>query len=299
MRVLLTGANGFVGSHLLRELVHQGHECAALVRSLRSPLPGGVMTYSVDCREAEAVHRAMADFLPTVVYHCAMTAGHPQTPSLRTEALTTSVLGTAHLLEAALAYGVSRFVHAGSFLVYKPQGSPLTEADLIAPTSFRGAAKAGASLWLQHFARSTGMSAVELRIFSVYGPGEAAHRFIPTLLRTAREGGILPLLYGASHDFVYVQDVVNAFLLAAAADLEPGTVLNISGGAAWKNEEVVECARRVTGQPILVREGAFPAGPADAGRWVGDISAAKSQLGWQPRFDLEAGLGATYRSLYA
>jgi nucleoside-diphosphate-sugar epimerase len=295
MRVLLTGSNGFVGSHLLRELLAQGLECATLVRSL-GPCDG-VTSYRVDCRDGEAVQRAMADFRPTVVYHCAMTSGHPQSPGLRSEALATSVIGTSHLLEAALACGVSRFVHAGSFLVYEPKDRPLREEDPIAPSSLRGAAKAGASLWLQQFAKLTGLSAVELRIFSVYGPGEAAHRFIPTVLRAARDGGTLPLLRGPSHDFVYVQDVVDALQLAAATNLAPGAVFNISGGVAWKNEEVVEVARRVTGRPIVIADGAYPMGPADVGRWVGDITAAQRQLGWQPRFDLEAGLEAAYRSL--
>ena len=83
------------------------------------------------------------------------------------------------------------------------------------PATSRGAAKACAALWLQQYAGSTGFPAVELRVFSVYGIGEGPHRFIPTLLRAAITGEVMPLVAGPRHDFIYVEDVVDACLCAA------------------------------------------------------------------------------------
>jgi nucleoside-diphosphate-sugar epimerase len=203
-------------------------------------------------------------------------------------------MGTAHLAEASAEAGVRRFVHLGSFLGYQRQQRAIVEGDPIRPATPRGSAKAAASLWLRQFAESHAFPAIELRIFSVYGPGEPEHRFIPALLRAARSGAPLPLLRGPSHDFVFVDDVVEACLRAAEVRLEPATILNIAGGKAWKNEEVVETARQATGRPIHVDENAYPAKQADAPFWLADISSAARLLGWKPAHDLREGLSKTY-----
>ena len=289
MPILITGASGFLGSRLLARLAADGQDCYALSRHPH-PLPPRAHFLPADLRDPHHILDTISSLRPRVIYHCAMTSGHPNSPAQHLESLQTSVLGTAVLAEAAAASGVQRFVFTGSFLVYRPQRRALVESDPVEPHSLRGAAKAGAALWLRQFALSQSFPAVELRIFSIYGPGEPTHRFIPSLLRAARHATTLPLLPGPSHDFVHVDDVVDACLLAASRPYSPGTVFNIAGGQAFTNEQVVESASRALALPIHVNPHAYPPSPADAPFWLADISAAASGLGWKPTHSLENGL---------
>lgn len=294
MPILVTGASGFLGSRILARLATSGEECFALSRNAgSSPLPRGVRRLPADLRDSLQILKVVTSLRPRVIYHCAMTTGHPNSAEERMEFLQTSVLGTAALAEAAAACGVERFIFTGSFLVYRPQRRALVESDPVEPHSLRGAAKAGAALWLRQFAASHAFPAVELRIFSIYGPGEPERRFIPALLRAARQGVTLPLLPGPCHDFVHVDDVVDAALLAASRPLTPGAVFNIAGGRAWTNEQVVESASLALGRPIKVNPKAYPPSPADAPFWLADISAAATGLGWKPTYSLEDGLRQT------
>ncbi|MDX1982702.1 MAG: NAD(P)-dependent oxidoreductase [Bryobacteraceae bacterium] len=292
MRALITGGSGFVGGRLAAHLAVSGVEVTRVLR--KPPANQRPDTFLADIREFTAVRRVFQHARPDVVFHCAMTYGHPTGADDRLESLSTSVIGTANLAEAAAEAGVKRFVHLGSFLGYQPQVRAITESDPIGPLTPRGAAKAAASLWLRQFALANAFPAVELRIFSVYGPGEPPRRFIPSVLRAARTGTILPLLAGPSHDFVFVDDVVDACLRAASFNLTPGSVYNIAGGKAWKNEEVVEAARDVTGRPIDVAVGAYPRKPADEAFWLADISLAAEQLGWKPAHTFHGGLRETF-----
>jgi len=298
-RYLVTGGAGFLGARLTRKLVDRGNgEVFALVRPGGTPSPHpDARTISADlCDRAQTV-AAVHTACPDVVFHCAMTAGHPKDSAGRLQALSTAVNGTAHLAEAALCTGVQRFVHMGSFLVYRQQPRPVRECDPIQPYSFRGAAKAAASLWLQQCAMLCALPLVELRIFSVYGPGEPAHRFIPALLRAARDAETILLNPAPAHDFVFIDDVVDACLLAEQSSLPAGAVFNIGSGRTWRNDEVLRIASNATGRDIAFDNGAYPPGPADSGYWQADISEAAARLSWKPRHSLEEGLRATYQCL--
>jgi nucleoside-diphosphate-sugar epimerase len=104
----------------------------------------------------------------------------------------------------------------------------------------------------------------------------------------------MPLVAGPRHDFIYVEDVVDACLCAARVATAAGAVFNIGSGVSPANEEVVEIARTVTGRPIPIAETPYPSSPADRAFWCADISRAREHLAWTPRHSLPEGLGATY-----
>lgn len=282
-RVLVTGGSGFVGGQLVRRLVAEGMEPVVLQRA------------ETDLRDQAAVFNAVRQARPAIVFHCAISRGHPKNAVQRLESLASSVMGTAYLAEAAAEAGVERFVHIGSSLVYGPQNREFREGDGMRPPTSRGAAKACAALWLRQYAESTGFPAVELRLFSVYGPGEGPHRFIPTLLRAAITGERMPLLASPKRDFIYIEDVLDACLCATRVATAPGAVFNIGSGVSRANQEVVEMARQVTGRPIPIAEAPHSGSPSDRAFWCADISAARERLAWAPRHSLPEGLAATYQ----
>ena len=245
---------------------------------------------------AADVREAVRTCKPILVFHCAMSSRHPSTAADRIEALAMAVNGTCHLAEAAAEAGVRRFVHLGSFLGYRQQPRPIREADPLEPLTSRGAAKAAASIWLRQFAQAMKFPAVELRVFSAYGPGELGDRFIPMLLRAARDGTTVLLLPNVSRDFVYVDDVVDACLRAADVELPAGAVFNIGSGESRTTEEIVAAVREVSGRPIRIAEGTYSGNAVD-GSWLADISEARATLGWAPARSLHAGLAETLRCL--
>jgi len=295
-RALVTGASGFVGANLVRGALAHGAEVHVIVRPssrlwrIEELLPR-IHVHEADVADARAVGAAVTTASPQVVFHSAMAGGHPRNRAEREEMLRTSVSGTASLLEASWNAGVERFVHLGSWLEYPPRASPLREDVAADPASFRGAAKAAATHLCRQFSRERKWPLVVLRLFSVFGPWETSTRFVPSAIRAALEGGELTLTPpGVRRDFVFVDDVVEACLLAAMADVSPGEVINVGSGREHANEEIVALVERASGRTVRVRSGEHPLGVHDGVHCAAEIHRAREVLGWAPRHSLAEGI---------
>ena len=179
----------------------------------------------------------------------------------------------------------------GSSTEYARSGVPLAEDAPLATRGFFGLTKAAGSLLLLATAAERGIRVAVLRAFQVYGPGDHPGRFVPTVLRAAGSGEVLPLTPpGSRRDWVWVGDVVDACVRAAADDALPaGQVLNIGTGTQTTNEDLVDVARVVTGRPIPVAVGAHPGRAWDTDNWVCDPTLARSLLGWSATVPLARG----------
>jgi nucleoside-diphosphate-sugar epimerase len=294
--VLVTGATGFVGANLVRGALAQGAEVHAIVRPSARPwrleaLLPRIHVHPADIADARAVGVALTKARPHVVYHSAMAGGHPRNAAEREEMMRVSLLGTSRVLEASWDAGVARFVQIGSWLEYSPRASPLREDVPMGPVSFRGVAKAAATLLCRQFSRERSWPLVVLRLFSVFGPWESSTRFVPSAIRAALGGGELPLTPpGIRRDFVFVDDVVEACLRAAVADVAPGEVINVGSGEEHANEEVVALVERASGRAVSVRRGEHPMGAHDGVHCAADIQRAREVLGWAPRHSLAEGI---------
>lgn len=298
-RVLVTGASGFIGANLVRALLRSGADVHALTRpesSLRrlAEVIPRLTLHRMDLAEAEAVQGCIKSVQPQVILHLAATPGHPARFPDRAEALRTSVVGTFNLLSASAPLSDCRFVHVGSWLEYGPKPAAICESDLPAPSTFRGAVKAAASLLCGQFARETARAIVVLRLFSVYGYWESPARFIPTVIRAALHGETISLTPpGYRKDFVFVEDVVDACLRASEASLAPGEIFNIGSGRHWRYEEVVDAVQSLVNRKVRVQAGRYPPGPTDTDSSLADIRKAAELLGWSPRHTLQTGIGKT------
>jgi nucleoside-diphosphate-sugar epimerase len=296
-RVLVTGAAGFIGANLVRQLLAHGADVVGLVRAGGSStrveqVDERVELVAADMRSGRDVEAAVARARPELAVNLAMTAGHPLSPDERLAQLEVSVLGTARLVESLALTGCTRLVHVGSSLEYGSKLEPMREEDVLAPTVPRGAAKAAATHVCLVWARTLKVSALVLRPFSVYGPWEPESRFVPSVLRAAIEGSVLPLTEpGIVHDFVYVDDVAEAILLGLTAPRETsGCVVNIGSGVQTTNEELVEIVGRVVGRKIKIQPGAYAVKPHDSTWWSADVERARLVLGWTASTTVEQGL---------
>jgi nucleoside-diphosphate-sugar epimerase len=234
---------------------------------------------------------------PDVAFHLAAGRSRATADERRATAAVNTDSGL-HLVEA-LGARCRAVVRLGSSTEYAAVDGPMDETAPLAPRGFFGATKAAGSLLLTAAAQERGLRAAVLRAFQVYGPADHAGRLVPTVLRAARDGTVLPLTApGSCRDWVHVDDVVDACVRAAAADgLPSGTVLNVGTGRQTANEELVAVAERATGRRIRVAVGAHPGRSWDTGSWVSDPSRARPRRGGEPRGELEDGLRRCWAAL--
>jgi nucleoside-diphosphate-sugar epimerase len=293
-RALVLGAGGFVGRHLCARLAADGWDVVGTVRPGARRLQGGV---PVDLADPAALTEAVRAADPDVAFHLAAGRARATADERRATAAVNTSSGL-HLVEA-LGARCRAVVRLGSSTEYAAVDGPTAETAPLAPRGFFGASKAAGSLLLVATAQERGMRSAVLRAFQVYGPGDHAGRLVPTVLRAARDGTVLPLTApGSRRDWVHVDDVVDACVRAAAADdLPTGTVLNVGTGRQTANEELVAVAERATGRRIRVEVGAHPGRSWDTGSWVSDSSLARRLLGWQAAVELEDGLRRCWADL--
>jgi nucleoside-diphosphate-sugar epimerase len=294
-RVLLTGAAGFVGANLGRRLLEDGHEVHVLVRPgsrswrIQSIL-ADLHVHEVDLADREVLGPRVARVRPDRVFHLAAHGAYPFQTDLR-RMVETNLVGTLNLVEAALSCGFEAFVHAGSSSEYgfKDHAPPETEA--MDPNSDYAWTKASATLFCRHTARARDAYVPTLRLYSAYGPYEEPTRLLPTLIVRGREGRLPPLGEpGVARDFVHVDDVVEAFCLAAAGGGgERAPVYNVGTGVQTTLREVVEVAREVMGVTEEPRWASMPNRRWDTEVWVSDSRKIQRELGWRPRHTFPQG----------
>lgn len=294
-RILLTGASGFVGNNLARRLLSDGHELNLILREGHSnrrikDICRDVRIHTADLRDEETLATTVASVRPEWVFHLAAHGAYPtQTDALRI--LHTNTVGTANLVLACLKTGLAAFVNAGSSSEYGLKDHPPSETESLEPNSYYAVAKASATMFCTYAGQSTGSRISTLRLYSVYGPYEEPTRLMPTIIREGFRNRLPPLVNPeTARDFVYVDDVVAAFLSAASvADQEPGAVYNIGTGRQTTIRAVVDTARRVLNIRDEPKWASMSDRIWDTDTWVADIRRAQESLGWTPKYSFEEG----------
>jgi nucleoside-diphosphate-sugar epimerase len=304
--VVVTGAAGFIGSHLVEAAARAGHtvvgidavtpyyDVAVKRRHLEhlGRLPGFTFV-EADLRTADLV--PLLDGAD-VVYH---EAGQPGVRLSWSDGFPDyvghNVSATQRLLEAVRLTRPGRLVYASSSSVYGNAARyPTSESDLPRPHSPYGVTKLAAEHLCALYADNWGVPAVSLRYFTVYGPRQrpdmGMHRFIDA----AASGRALPLFGDGEQvrDFTFVSDVVAANLAAGSADLAPGTVLNVAGGGSISVNELLALLGKVAGADLEIER--LPDQPGDVRATGGSIDLARRLLGWEPTVEVADGLAAQY-----
>ncbi len=298
-RAAITGATGFVGANLARRLLADGHEVHLLLRPEHDPwriaaISAHVRTHQLDLTDQSALDAALRAVRPEWVFHLAAYGAYPAQADAR-EAVRTNVLATIQLAEACRRANVAALVSAGSSSEYGYQDHAPPEDERPEPNSLYAVTKAAASQYLAWVSRRDDARAATLRLYSAYGPWEEPSRFIPRLVLAGLDGKLPPLVDSrVARDFVHVDDICDAFVLAATAPEVPrAAIYNIGTGTQSSIGQAVAVARElmgITSEPVW---GSMPERTWDTSVWVADPRRAARELGWTARIPFREGLAKT------
>jgi nucleoside-diphosphate-sugar epimerase len=295
MRILLTGGTGFIGSHVARTLVRDGHEVYLLLRPKTNPtrirdvLPK-VYTVSGDVLDAQALAFEIQRLQPECCIHLAwyVEAGKYLAAPQNLDFLVASI----ELAKALAAAGCRRLVAAGTCFEYNTDLGTLRESSATRPRHLYSACKLALYTALEAYSHNTGMEFVWLRFFYQYGPFEDPRRLVPHLVNSLLRGEVAKLTPGEQvRDFLYIEDLADAVSRVVGSKLT-GAV-NIGSGQPITVREIAQAIGRRLDKPDLIALGAQPYVPQDPMRIVADITKLQTETGWRPRFDLDDGLGKT------
>jgi len=305
-KVLVTGAGGFIGSHLVERLVMDGYDVRAFVHYNAAgswhnleKLPGDIRD-SVEVVAGDIADPYFVDGAVTgcdVVYHLAALIGIPYSYIAPQAYVSTNVSGTLNVLEACRRHDVARMVHTSTSETYgSAQYIPIDEKHPLVGQSPYSASKIGADKIAESYYRSFNVPVCIIRPFNTYGPRQSARAFIPTVIAQAiccdvvRLGNLDPI-----RDMTFVKDTVRGFIAGAHSDRCLGTVCNLGVGEGRSIGDFVACIGRLLGKDLKVEIDPERVRPvkSEVSRLVSNNAKMKELAGWEPCVSVEDGLQQT------
>ena len=305
-RVLVTGAGGFIGGHLVERLVREGAKVRAMVRYnsradhgtldwLDRDVVEQVEVVTGELRDLESVERAVEG--TEIVLHLGAQIAIPYSYVNPRDYLETNAIGTLNVCLAGQRHGVRRVVQTSTSEVYgTAQTIPITEAHPLEPQSPYAASKVAADKVLDTCHRSFELPGVVLRPFNTYGPRQSARAVIPTIISQALAGG--PLKLGAldpRRDLTFVEDTADGFIRAATAPNIDGRTMQLGTNHDVSVADIVAMVGEIVGRELEVQLDPARVRPAKSEvlRLISDPALAGELLGWKPTVDLRTGLERT------
>jgi len=303
-KVLITGATGFVGANLVRMVLKQGSEVYIITRKESDKwriddVLGEIAEYNtdfnIDLLDCDKLKRIIRRIRPDIIYHTATYGGRPgQKDAIKI--VQTNLIGTINLIKACQKFGFDLFVNTGSSSEYGIKERAMQEGDLLEPVNDYGISKSAATQYCRAVARNKGLPIVTLRLFSPYGSYEQSTRLIPSVILSClrRKKPKISSPYFV-RDFVYIQDVLDAYAkLSEVPDLG-GEVFNIGSGKQCMVGDVANMIIELSGYCTELETGMPQGWPNEPKKWEADISKANDILGWMPKYSMEKGLAETIR----
>lgn len=296
MRLLITGATGFVGAKVLELALAQGHEVAATVRPQSParrlvPFAGRYERLALDLTDRPALTAALAAFRPEAIIHSAW-AGVANAARFDNRQISENIDAACALVEAGAAAGCTAFIGTGSQGEYGA-GSTMLEDALPEPTTLYGAAKVTALYLTRQLAAQSGMRHAWLRLFSTYGPDDNEGWLIPSLITQMLRGTRPQTTLGTQFwDWLYIDDVARG-LLAAATTPDASGVFNLGSGKPVQVRKAIETIRDLAAPGMELVFGEVPFRPDQVMHMQADITRLQAATGWAPQVGFAQGISET------
>jgi dTDP-glucose 4,6-dehydratase len=304
--ILVTGAGGFIGSHLVERLHAEGARVRAFVRynsrgdaGLLRQLPAEALAQieivGGDIRDSSAISRAAEGV--DVFFHLGALISIPYSYLHPREVAESNFMGTLNALMACQQHKVGRMIHTSTSEVYgTARYAPINEAHPLQGQSPYSASKIGADKLAESFYCAYNLPVVTVRPFNTFGPRQSARAVIPTIITQALAGASVRLgNLDTTRDFTYVEDTVDGFVKAAEVAGVEGQTFNLGTGQEIRVGDLADKILQMTGSQVRVQKDAERLRPdkSEVLRLISDNSLARANLGWSPRFSLDEGLART------
>ena len=305
-KVLVTGAGGFIGSHLTEKLVDLEAKVKAFVRYnsrndwglieiLSSDVKQKIEVITGDLRDSETIRSVMKNV--DIVFHLGALIAIPYSYIHPREVVETNIMGTLNILNAAKECKPKKIIHTSTSEVYgTAQYVPIDEKHPLQGQSPYSASKIGADKLAESFYRSYGLSITTLRPFNTYGPRQSARAVIPTIITQAlTQNEVFLGSLEPTRDLSYVDDVVDGFIKAAESEKSIGEVINIGSGFEISINDLANKIISLIGKKVNIVSDSKRIRPqkSEVERLMADNSKAKELLNWQPKVSLDQGLRKT------
>ena len=300
-KILVTGGAGFIGSHLVEELVRQKAIVTVLARYTSSGRAGW-LEYFPDRSKLAIVFGDIRD--PDIcqaavdgndyIFHLAAQIAIPYSYIAPRDFLTVNAIGTANILQAARQQKVKKILHVSTSEVYgTAQYVPIDESHPQVAQSPYAASKIAADKMAESFFRSFGMPIVTVRPFNCYGPRQSARAVIPTIILQALSGSIIKLgNIDTRRDMNYVADIASGMIKAVFTAKTDGKVFNLATGKDYSIEEIVNLTADIMGKNLKIKTDRKRVRPdkSEVQRLQGDSKLARKLIGYKPQYQLREGL---------
>lgn len=308
-KVLVTGADGFIGSHLVEKLLESGAEVRALVQYNSTGSNGFLEDVADINQKCEIIAGDIRD--PSfciklmegvdIVYHLAALINIPYSYIAPKSFFETNVSGTVNLLEAARLAKVKRFVHTSTSEVYgTAKYSPIDEIHPLHAQSPYSASKIGADSAVLSYHLSFGLPITIVRPFNNFGPRQSARGVIPTIISQILSPSVSKVKLGSLtpvRDYIFVEDCVNGFIISSLSSKTIGEVINLGTGKGYSILEIYKLISEIIGVKKKITKEKNRVRPADSEVWklICDSSKMKKLTGWEPKINFRDGLVKTIR----
>jgi dTDP-glucose 4,6-dehydratase len=305
-KVVVTGAGGFIGSHLVERLVSLQANVSCFVRydSLNSwgfldnlPIKNSLDIISADLKDSDAVRKVIKG--QDIVFHLAAAISIPHSYDFPREHLQTNIMGTFNVLQASKEYGIKKLVHTSSSEVYGTAIKvPIQETHPLQGQSPYSATKIAADKLAESFYLSYDLPVAIARPFNTFGPRQSARAIIPTIITQALTDNKVVLGNDKpTRDFNYVENTVDGLIETAQSEKSIGEIINFGSG---KEISIGELAKKIISMldkkvEIVQQKERFRPNKSEIMRLVADNTKAKKLLGWEPKIGFEEGLQKTIK----
>lgn len=293
--VLVTGAGGFVGSHLCKALDQLGAHVTALLRPDKPyPRLDGLDVDRVygDLVDAQRVSQLLSTCRPQAIFHLAASLDRKRGLKSLDRLLESNIMASLNIFRAAAAIGCEVLVCAGDSEEYGRNAPPFKESQEPDPLTPYAASKATVAMWGRTLHRSLGLNCITARLFLIYGPGQSEDTFLAQLLKAQRSGQPLLMTAGdQTRDFTWIDDAVTALVSLGRRPELGGQIFNVCTGHETSLRDAVDTLGRLSGKPVKADFGALPYRESELFREWGSPYSLHGAIGFKPKTTLEEGLG--------
>ncbi|WP_036945014.1 NAD-dependent epimerase/dehydratase family protein [Pseudobacteroides cellulosolvens] len=299
-KVLITGASGFIGSHMVLRMVRENADVCVMARESSDlwrveDVLNDIDIRRFDLRDQAALSAQMKQIKPDFIFHLGAYGVDARQKDYY-EAVNTNIIGTMNLINAAGAIGCQKFINTGSCAEYGNKTEIIHEGDELTPLSIYGSTKAASVIIAHQIAHEKNIDIITLRSFGTFGENEGSHKFFPHLILSILNNIDINLTFCEQYrDYCYIENIIDGFVLAAKDKTVKNGIFNIGSGVVHKMKVFVDLVFKNIDTSSKPNYGAVPYRENEMWKQQPDISKIRDVLGWEQRISLEDGIIRTIR----